>query len=94
MQLCTSHSLGHTLCHKLKNGGLNYAGRRSLLPDNLLQAFYGFWGKQTFPRFSAYSCRDVLNNEHLPVLLKHIGDFLFYKCLLPYFIAHRRFSSP
>ena len=39
------HSLEHTLCHKLKNGRLHYAGWCSLLPDNVLQAFHGFWGK-------------------------------------------------
>src|SRR5262249_29845042 len=39
------HNLGHTLCDKLENGGLNNAGRLSLFPDYLLQAFNGFWGK-------------------------------------------------
>jgi hypothetical protein len=30
------HSLGRALCNKLKNGSLNYADWRSLLPDNAL----------------------------------------------------------
>src|SRR6266498_894357 len=87
------HGLGQTLCHKLKNGSLNYASWRSLLPDNLLQAFNRFWGKQTFARFPAHSRRDMLNDEYLPLLLKDIGDCLFLKGFFP-FIAHRRFSSP
>src|SRR2546423_12654286 len=57
---------GQTLCHKLKNGRLNYASWRSLLPDNLLQTFNRFWGKQPFARFPAHARRDMLNDEHLP----------------------------
>src|SRR2546426_3810617 len=79
---------------KLKNGGLNHAGRLSLLPDNLLQAFNDFWSKQSLARFSAYSRRDILNDEHLPLLLEYIGDFLFLKGFFPHLIAHRRVSSP
>src|SRR5437870_13690743 len=60
------------LGHKLKNGGFNYAGWLSLLPDNLLQAFNDFWGKQALTSFSAHSRRDVLNDEYLPLLLEYI----------------------
>jgi hypothetical protein len=82
------HGRGHALCHKLKNGSFNDADWRSLLPDNLLQAFHGFWGKQSLSRFSAHACRDVLNDEHLSLLLKYIGDFLFLKGFFPRFMAH------
>src|SRR5262249_39826870 len=88
------HGLGQTLCHKLKNRRLNDASWRSLLPDDLLQAFHRFWGKEPFARFPAHSRRDMLNDEHLPLLFKYVGDFLFLKGFLPHFIAHRRFSSP
>ena len=94
MQLCTSIAFGYTLCHKLKNGGFNYAGWLSLLPDNLLQAFNDFWGKQALTSFSAHSRRDVLNDEYLPLLLEYVGNFLFLKGFFPHFITHWRFSSP
>ena len=90
----TIASLGRTSGNKLKNGRLNYAGWLSLLPDNLLQAFNGFRGKEALDRFSAYSRRDMLNDEHLPLLLKDIGDFLFLKGFFPLFMTHWRFSSP
>src|SRR5882672_3484837 len=90
----TIASLGRTSGNKLKNGRLNYAGWLSLLPDDLLQAFHSFWGKQSLASFSAHSRRDVLNNENLPLLLQDIGDFLFLKSFCPRLIAHRRLSSP
>src|SRR5262249_55186612 len=73
------YSLEQTLCHKLKNGRLHDARWRSLLPDNLLQAFHRFWGKEPFTRFPAHARRDMLNDEHLALLLKDIGDRLFLK---------------
>lgn len=84
----------HLLRRKFKHRCLDYAVRRALLPDNLLQAFYSFRGKQPFACFLTYARGNMLNNEYLTLLLQDIGDVLFDKCLVPHFIAHWRLSAP
>src|ERR1700730_16503749 len=54
------------------NGGREETCRKV---TRLAPTHHGCWGKEALACFPTYSRRDMLNDEHLPLLLQDIGHF-------------------